>query len=105
MCAPPRPPLSFLQAYAQPPCLPTQLSKVVGGVGNGANNAINITFTRPLTVPLPGVSITPGAAIPIIGAMSTYVIPAPANGPFCAVKQVFPLHVVQYATGQTVTFL
>ncbi len=92
------------QAYAQPPCLPNQLSKVAGPILKGANNAINVTFTRPLTVPAPGVSIVQGTAYPIIGAMSTYEISAPANGPFCATKQVFPVHPVQYANGQTVVF-
>lgn len=69
----------------------------------GANNAINVTFSRPLTVPAPGVSIVPGAAYSIIGAMSTYAITG--NGAFCPQKLTFPVHVVEYANGQTVTFL
>ncbi len=97
----------FVQAYAQPPCLPNQLSKVGGPVVKGASNAINVTFSRPLTVPAPGVSIVPGAAYSIIGAMSTYNITE--KGPFCpppgAPKPTFPVHPVQYANGQTVTFL
>jgi len=80
----------------------------LGPVVKGAANAVNVTFTRPLTVPPPGVSILPGATYDIIGAMSTYEVPPPAKGPFCpppgAPKPTFPVHPVQYANGQTVTF-